>query len=221
MNKLIEWFQSLWPSLFREQAQGDEPLVEAVTGESQQVIQATSLASVAAKGRDLCQAVELIKSFEGIVDGDPSTANFDPYLCPAGYWTIGWGHVVTDPQGKMLKGADNKAAARAVYPKGITRAEAEALLADDVNRFAAGVERLVKVPLCDTRFCALVSFAYNVGLGALETSTLLQLLNKGAMDQVPDQFMRWTKADGKELAGLKRRREAEARLWLSAETVAS
>lgn len=168
--------------------------------------------------RDLRQAVELIKQFEGIKDGDPSTTNLDPYLCPAGYWTIGWGHVVTDSQGKMLKGAENKQSAYAVYPGGISMAEAEALLADDVRRFAAGVERLVKVPLDDTRFCALVSFAYNVGIGALAESTLLRLLNEGAFDQVPAQLMRWTKSGGKELAGLKRRREAEAQLWQSADT---
>ncbi len=165
--------------------------------------------------RDLSQAVELIKAFEGILDGDPTTVNLDPYLCPAGYWTIGWGHVVTGPDGKMLKGADNKAQARAVYPAGITRDEADTLLADDVRRFAAGVERAVKVPISDTQFCALVSFAYNVGIGALEKSTLLRLLNEGNPDQVSAQMMRWTKAGGKELAGLRRRREAEAALWRS------
>ena len=163
--------------------------------------------------RDLRQAVELIKSFEGISDGDPATVNLDPYLCPAGYWTIGWGHVVIDPRGKMLKGAENRESARAVYPDGITRAEADVLLDDDVRRFAAGVERLVKVPVGDNQFCALISFAYNVGIGALEKSTLLRLLNEGALDQVPAQMLRWTKSGGKELAGLKRRREAEAQLW--------
>lgn len=165
--------------------------------------------------RDLRQAVELIKSFEGIPDGDPTTVNLDPYLCPAGYWTIGWGHVVIGPDGKMLKGADNKAQARAVYPGGITRDEADTLLDDDVRRFAAGVERAVKVPIGDTQYCALVSFAFNVGIGAFEKSTLLRLLNEGQPDQVPAQMMRWTKADGKDLEGLRRRREAEAALWRS------
>jgi len=165
--------------------------------------------------RDLTQAVEIIKSFEGILDGDPTTVNLDPYLCPGGFWTIGWGHVVLDPRGKLLKGAENKQAARAVYPEGITRAEAEVLLADDVRRFSAGVERAVKVTISDARFCALVSFAFNVGIGALEKSTLLRLLNEGAVDQVPAQFLRWTKVGGKELAGLRRRREAEKKLWQS------
>jgi len=166
--------------------------------------------------RNLSQAVELIKSFEGILDGDPSTVNLDPYLCPAGYWTIGWGHVALDPRGKQIKGAENKGQARAVYPGGITRAEAEVLLTDDVRRFSAGVEQLVKTTISDGRFCALVSFAFNVGVGALERSTLLKLVNQGVFDQVGPQFLRWTKAGGKELAGLKRRREAEAALWNSA-----
>lgn len=163
--------------------------------------------------RNLTQAVELIKSFEGIADGNPKTVNLDPYLCPAGYWTIGWGHVVLDPSGKQIKGANNKSMARAVYPGGITKAEAEVLLADDVRRFSVGVEQLLKVTISDVKFCALVSFAFNVGVAALERSTLLRLVNAGAFAQVAPQFLRWTTAGGKELAGLKRRREAEARLW--------
>jgi lysozyme len=172
---------------------------------------------VSAMTRDLSRAVELIKSFEGILDGDPATVNLDPYLCPAGYWTIGWGHVVLDPRGKQIKGAENKQAARSIYPRGITKAEAEVLLTDDIRRFAAGVEKLLKVAVSDAKFCALVSFAYNVGVGALERSTLLKLVNQGALEQAPAQFLRWTKAGGRELAGLKRRREAEVRLWQSAE----
>lgn len=166
--------------------------------------------------RDLRQAVELIKSFEGIPDGDPTTVNLDPYLCPAGYWTIGWGHVVTRADGKLLKGAANEREARAVYPDGITRAEADVLLADDVRRFSAGVERAVAIPLDDIRFGALVSFAINIGIGAFEGSTLLKLLNQGNLAEVPAQLLRWTKIGGKESAGLKRRREAEVRLWQSA-----
>jgi len=88
--------------------------------------------------RDLRQAVDLIKRFEGLGDGDPTTTNLDPYLCPADYWTIGWGHVVTDAQGKMLKGAANKKPARAVYPNGITMAEAEAHLWRSADATASG-----------------------------------------------------------------------------------
>jgi lysozyme len=170
---------------------------------------------VCTMARDLTQAVELIKSFEGILDGDPSTVNLDPYLCPAGYWTIGWGHVVLDPRGNQIKGAANRQQASSIYPEGLTMAEAEVLLVDDIRRFAAGVEKLVKVAISDAKFCALVSFAFNVGVGALQRSTLLRVINEGALEKAPTQFMRWTKAGGKELAGLKRRREAEVKLWQS------
>lgn len=165
--------------------------------------------------RDVSKAIELIKSFEGIPDGDPSTVNINPYLCPAGYWTIGWGHVVIDSHGKQIKGASNKPIAYAVYPNGITKNEAEILLTDDVRKFSVGIDNLIGIEISDTRFCALVSFAFNVGIGAFRDSTLLKLLNQNEPDQVPTQLLRWTKANGKELAGLKRRREAEANLWNS------
>jgi lysozyme len=165
--------------------------------------------------RDISKAVELIKKFEGIPDGDPSTVKLDAYLCPAGYWTIGWGHVVIDSHGGQVKGASNKPIARAIYPGGITKDEAEVLLKDDVRKFSTGVENLLSVEISDTRFCALVSFAFNVGIGAFNGSTLLKLLNQGEVHQVPIQLMRWTKAGGKELTGLVVRRKAEADLWNS------
>jgi lysozyme len=166
--------------------------------------------------RDLAPAIDLIRRFEGIADGDPNTARLDPYLCPADHWTIGWGHVVRGPDGKPIRGRDNRAAARAIYPAGITMEEAVALLADDVRRFAAGVEDLLEVKVSDRQFCTLVSFAYNCGLGALKTSTLLRRLNAGAHADVPEQLMRWTKVNGRDSAGLRRRRAAEAALWQAA-----
>jgi lysozyme len=166
--------------------------------------------------RDLTRAIDLIRRFEGIADGDPSTVRLDPYLCPADCWTIGWGHMVRGADGKPIRGKANRGAARAVYPDGITMEEAAVLLADDVRRFAAGIEDLLKVKVRDDQFCALVSFAYNCGLGALKTSTLLRLLNQGAHDAVPEQLMRWTKVGGKESRGLRNRGAAEAALWQGA-----
>jgi lysozyme len=166
--------------------------------------------------RDLGPAVQLIKRFEGLEDGDPTTANLDPYICPAGYWTIGWGHVVLDHNGQMLHGPENQAAARAVYPDGMTLATAETLLQDDVRRFSGGVGALVTATINDNQFCALVSFAYNVGLGALQSSTLLQRLNGGRPEDVPAQLLRWNKSGGQVLPGLTRRRQAEADLWSTA-----
>jgi len=176
--------------------------------------------------RILTPAIDLIKRFEGILDGDPTTVNLDPYLCPAGYWTIGWGHVVRDTKGRMLKGRARAADARAIYPRGITLIEADVLLRDDVRAFASALTRILASTHSRTdaqvaldhkinnhQYCALLSFAFNVGIGAFERSTLLQRLRDGEFDDVPRQLMRWTRGGGKVLAGLKRRREAEAKLW--------
>lgn len=164
--------------------------------------------------RDLTKAIEIIKRFEGICDGDPSTVNLDPYLCPAGYWTIGWGHVVRDSIGRMVKGQEKKMVAKSIYPKGITIGDAERLLASDVRIFAMAIEEMLRREVNNDQFCALVSFAFNVGLGAFERSTLLRLLNNGDYEAVPAQLMRWTKVSGKESNGLRRRRQSESALWM-------
>lgn len=167
--------------------------------------------------RDLTPAIKLIKRFEGILDGDPTTVNLDPYLCPAGYWTIGWGHVVRDTKGKMLKGAGAEAKAKAIYPHGITLEEAHSLLVHDVTYVVRDLAWVLPLRadalMNNNQFCALVSFVFNIGIGAFEKSTLLKRLRDGDFADVHRQLMRWTRGGGKVLAGLKRRREAEAKLW--------
>ena len=163
--------------------------------------------------RDLKEAVNIIKAFEGIMDGNPKTVNLDPYLCPADYWTIGWGHVVIDDSGNQLRGASTKQLAYAIYPNGITMQEAEKLLISDIAIFSIGVENLLKVSISDTKFCALVSLAFNIGLGAFKNSTLLSVLNSGNLSKVPEQIGRWNKIKGIISNGLDRRRKAEIALW--------
>lgn len=172
----------------------------------------------AAPLRDVPQeAVELIKSFEGIVDGDPRTVNLDAYLDPVGIWTIGWGHAVRF-RGQFLRGAGNRGIARALYPGGITLAQAEALLRGDLVDYASNVQALVKVPVGDAAFGALVSFAFNVGVGALSQSTLLRKLNARDFAGAADQFLVWNKGRKNgvlvELPGLTRRRRAERAMFL-------
>ena len=128
--------------------------------------------------RDVPQeGIELIKSFEGIPDGDPAPSGSTPTSTRSGIWTIGWGHAITY-QGAFLRGPQNKGIARALYPGGITIEQAEMLLRGELVNFARDVLRLAKVPLDDGQFAALVSFAFNCGSGNLGSSTLLRKLNR-------------------------------------------
>ncbi len=124
-----------------------------------------------------------------------------PYKDIAGFDTIGYGH-------KMLPGES--------YPHGITRDEAVQLLMRDVGATEAAVNRLVKVPLTQSRFDALVDFTYNLGAGRLEGSTLLKLLNGGDYDAIPAQLLEWCHSGPTVVPGLLARRQKEVALWRAA-----
>jgi GH24 family phage-related lysozyme (muramidase) len=134
----------------------------------------------------------LIKRFE----------SFSPtvYVCPAGYPTVGYGHVVLDEE-------------RDRFASGIRGDEAEDLLRRDAGVAERAVLRLITVPLSDGQFDALTSFAFNLGGGALQRSTLRRKVNRGEHALVPAEFMKWVWAGGRKLKGLARRREAESRLY--------
>lgn len=133
--------------------------------------------------------IDLIKRFEGF----SSTV----YICPAGYPTIGYGHLVRDHE-KFEE---------------ISQEEAEALLRIDVESAERAVLRLIKVPLTDGQFDALVSFTYNLGSGALQSSTLRRKVNRQAHSEVPAQLVRWVWAGGRKLNGLIKRRECESLVY--------
>jgi len=133
------------------------------------------------------QGIKLIKRFEGL--------KLKPYLCPAGIASIGYGHTylvnINDPA--------------------ITEEEADRLLAQDLKLYEKPVSEMVKVPINQNQFDALVSFAFNLGTAALRGSTLLKKLNAG--QPCAAEFDRWIFAAGKALPGLVRRRAAERRLF--------
>lgn len=183
--------------------------------------------------------INLIKKWEGIVDGDPSTVNLDPYLCPANYWTIGWGHVVRDGDGNMLKGRSTGSLAKSIYPNGITLAEAEILLKDDLRSFEFAVTRyLSNSSVTQNQFDAMVSLCFNIGQGNFSKSSVLRFHVAGARNSsygkseaierivnsarspsnAADAFLLWNKAtvDGKlvTLRGLVNRRSDERDLYL-------
>lgn len=163
----------------------------------------------------------LVKKWEGIPDGNPATVNLDPYLDPVGIWTIGWGHAIRDAKGKFLKGKAARWLAVVLYPDGITFSQANDLLRADLLDASRDVSSLVKVPLTDNQFSALVSFEFNTG--ALGRSTLLKRLNTLDYHGAAQQFPRWNKGtvDGKLviLNGLVNRRAEEKALFLLREDV--
>jgi lysozyme len=136
------------------------------------------------------QGLLLIKRFE----------SFAPhcYLCPAGVNTIGYGHAVR-------AGED--------FSGGITRSDAGLLLAEDVAIAGRAVCRFIAVPLNDSQFAALCSFAFNLGGAALQRSTLRQKLNRRDYDAIPGELLRWVYAGGRTLPGLVRRRQAEGEMF--------
>lgn len=162
----------------------------------------------------------LVKKWEGILDGDPSTVNLDPYLDPVGIWTIGWGHAILDTNGKFLRGKENRARALALYPDGITTTQAVDLLRVDLLESAKDVSALVKVLLTDNQFSAIVSFEFNTGGISFPSSTIRRLLNAKDFGGASEQFARWNKGtvNGKKvvLPGLVKRRAEERALFLTA-----
>lgn len=131
--------------------------------------------------------IVLVKTFEGF--------RADAYKCPAGVWTIGYGHT------EDVKVGDK-----------ITEPQAAFLLRNELDEFAIKVEKLLK-KATQSQFDALVSFAYNVGVGALGSSTLLKKHNAGDYEAAQNEFLKWNKAAGKELAGLTKRRLHESALY--------
>ena len=140
------------------------------------------------------EGLALIKRFEG----------FSPeiYICPGGWPTIGYGHVVRE--GERERFADS-----------IDEATAEELLRRDVETAERAVLRFIRVPLENGQFDALSSFAFNLGAGALQRSTLRRKVNREEHAAVPAEFRRWVWAGGRKLKGLIRRRQAEAVLYAS------
>lgn len=148
-----------------------------------------------------------------------------PYLCPAHIWTTGYGHVLYQDQIRLpvvrVEGKDvpmiRKEMPLKPEDKRVwTKEEINQLFADDVASFERGVLRLV--PGCvghQGRFDALVSFAFNAGLGNLQRSTIRMKANRGDWDGAAQSFMDWVKGGGKVLPGLVKRREAERALFLN------
>ena len=134
------------------------------------------------------EGINLIKHFEG--------CELEAYKCPAGVWTIGYGHIKGVQEGDV-----------------ITEQQADDMLVEELEEYENYIHNLVNCPLNQNQFDALVSWVYNLGSSNLQASTLLKVLNAGDYAGVPAQMLRWNKAGGKVLEGLTRRRLAESLLF--------
>jgi len=137
-----------------------------------------------------------------------------PYRCPARLWTVGCGHVI-DPNHARVPFEDRNSLE---IPEGWNRKlsmdEVNAILAADLQRFERGVLRYCPSGITQGRFDALVSFAFNVGLGTLQRSTLRQKHNRGDFEGAAEEFLKYSKAGGKVLKGLLNRRKDERAIYL-------
>jgi lysozyme len=153
------------------------------------------------------KCIQQIKLDEGVKN--------KPYQCPALLWTVGVGHVI-DPHHAKVPFANRKALP---IPDGWNRVlsseEIDEILRKDLARFEAGVLRLIKVKLTQGQFDALVSFSFNVGLGNLQNSTLRMKINREDYAGAAEQFLVWTKAGGRVLPGLVKRRTHEKEMFES------
>jgi lysozyme len=141
--------------------------------------------------------IQMLKHHEGV--------RSKPYRCPAGLWTVGVGHLIGD--GKSLPQSWNKT---------FTQEEIDGLLKRDLNRFERGILKMLpNVRLRQCEFDCLVSFAFNLGLGTFQRSTLRQALLRGDKEAAMESLMKYCRAGGKVLRGLENRRKDERAMFLA------
>jgi lysozyme len=144
------------------------------------------------------EGLQLIRKYEG--------CKLKPYLCPAKFWTVGYGHVI---------GNGKEVPEKQLY----TRGEIDELLRTDLARFEQGVRRYCPVPLTQFEFDSLVSFSFNLGLGVLQRSTLRRKLLRQDRQAAAKEILKYNKAGGQVLKGLTRRREAEYRMFTNTNAI--
>ena len=141
-------------------------------------------------------AVDLAKRFEGFhrVPRNDPLRRAHPYICPAGFWTVGFGHLCRPDH------------------QPITEAEAEVYLAEDLVAALTATLRYCPVLATESehRLAAIVDFTFNLGAGRLQTSTLRRRINQRDWHNVAKELQKWIYGGGQILPGLQRRREIEA-----------
>lgn len=175
----------------------------------------------------IARAVDIVtprlKRLEGLHDGDTGTPVLEPMMCPVGVWTVGYGHALTDADGRQLRGATARSAAlqlwRSRWPKGMTRGDADVLLAVDARHMIEQVLALLTKPtvVSPNELGAMSMLAYNIGVANFAGSSVLKAHNAGDREAAARAFGLWIKGTVNNrkvtLPGLVTRREEEATLY--------
>ena len=149
----------------------------------------------------------MIKHHEGV--------RFKPYRCPAKLWTIGVGHVLYPAQGALPLDQRDAFQLKPEHNRTFSKDEVDGILSADLQRFEAGITKLFPMVLTPGQNDALVSFAFNLGLGGVQRSTLRQKVLRGEIEEASNEFLKFTRGGGKVLPGLVKRRQDERSLFLS------
>jgi len=149
----------------------------------------------------------MIKHHEGV--------RYKPYRCPAKLWTIGVGHVLYPAQGALPLDQRDAFQLKPEHNRTFSEDEVDGILSADLQRFEVGITKLFPMVLTPGQNDALVSFAFNLGLGGVQRSTLRQKVLRGEIEEASNEFLKFTKGGGKILPGLVKRRQDERSLFLS------
>jgi len=149
----------------------------------------------------------MIKHHEGV--------RYKPYRCPARLWTIGVGHVLYPIQGRLPLDERDSYSLSPEHNRTFSKDEVDGILSADLQRFETGIAKLFPMVLTQGQNDALVSFAFNLGLGGVQRSTLRQKVLRGEIEAAADEFLKFTRGGGKVLPGLVKRRQDERSLFLS------
>jgi lysozyme len=152
------------------------------------------------------KALKMIAHHEG--------TRYKPYRCPAALWTIGVGHVLYPEQGKLTMAERMQFPLKIEHFRIFSKEEVDEILKADLARFVRGVSKYCPVIASQGQLDALVSFSFNVGLGALQRSTLRQKHNRGDYEGAAQEFLKYTRGGGKVLPGLVKRRNDERAIYL-------
>ena len=150
---------------------------------------------------------DMIKHHEGV--------RFKPYRCPALLWTACVGHVLYPEQAKIPMDQRGAYPLRPEHNRTFSKEEVDGILSADLQRFEAGIAKLFPMVLTQGQNDALVSFAFNLGLGGVQRSTLRQKVLRGEIEEASNEFLKFTRGGGKILPGLVKRRQDERSLFLS------